>query len=526
MSSLPSTYESLYTTEGYDNENTDSDDADSNGSDSNEKISSIKQQLLRKLATETLLHESLHGEVAVVQSDLQWYATGLPHSTIFAIMRCVGFSDNWIRFFRKFLEAPLNMANASSDGSTKTSRVRKRGVPMAHAPEKLIGELVLFIMDLAVNKESGMLLYRLHDDLWLCGKPAQCATAWKAIEEFVKIMGLEVNKNKTGSVYVSGKKSKDQSIVDTLPSGPVTVGFLILDENTSSWVIDHKQVNAHIAQLQKQLTACDSTLSWIQTWNSCIGRFFSHTFGEPAFCFGRQHVQSILETHERIQKTLFNGENGNSKNVTEHLKKMIRTRFQVSEVPDAFLYMPEQLGGLGLRNPFISFFLVRDRLTEDPKEALRKFLVEEQQDYALEKKHFEQLSHDQRRRRFMHVYPRNDASKTSETEGLASFMSMEEYTSWRESTSERLKSAYMQLLSTPAGESLWTPPNVRLELDNLQWELPELQKLSLEKRWIVDLHAAELLEKCGGLSMVEKRFLPLGVLTTMRTKKVTWQMVL
>jgi hypothetical protein len=110
---------------------------------------------------------------------------------------------------------------------------------MAHAPEKLIGELVLFIMDLTVNKDSGMLLYRLHDDLWLCGDPAQCATAWKTMEQFAKITGLEFNLNKTGSVYLSGnEKGRDQTIASTLPSGPVTVGFLTLDPKTSSWIID------------------------------------------------------------------------------------------------------------------------------------------------------------------------------------------------------------------------------------------------------------------------------------------------
>lgn len=105
-------------------------------------------------------------------------------------------------------------------------------------------------------------------------------------------------------------------------------------------------------------------------------------------------------------------------------------------------------------------------------------------------------------------------------------MSIEAYTLWRESTSSRLRQTYMKLLSTPLDERLWTPPNVSLELNKLHWELPELRNLDAEKKWIVDLHAAELFERCGGLSMVEKRFLPLGVLTAMRTKKVTWQMVL
>lgn len=519
LSQLPSDTQSGYTGGGYDIDNADE------RAGTKVKTSSIKQQLLRKLATEVLLHQSLHGEVAVVQSDLQWYATGLSHSTIFAIMRFIGMSEEWIAFFKKFLEAPLNMSPSSGDASKP--QIRKRGVPMAHAPEKLIGELVLFIMDLAVNKESGMLLYRLHDDLWVVGDPKQCATAWQTMERFAKVTGVEFNFSKTGSVYLTENgKAKDPSIAATLPSGPVTVGLLTLDPGTSTWILDQKQVDAHVTQLQKQLSNCDSVLSWVQTWNSCISRFFSHTFGEPASCFGRQHVDSILETHEQIQKTLFNGIDGNGSNVTEHLKNMISTRFGVSDVPDAFLFMPEQLGGLGLRNPFVPFFLVRERLTQDPKSLMQKFLIKEKEDYAQAKKLFEQLSKHGRRKRFESIFPDGFSDKTVQENELDTFISMEEFTSRRESRSSSLQQTYSELLSTPVDEPLSTPSHVQRQLSTLQWDLPDLQSLNAENKWLVDLHAAELFEKCGGLSMVEKRFLPLGVLTMMRTKKVTWQMVL
>jgi hypothetical protein len=122
LSQLPSTYEALYSGGGYDNDNAE------DRSGNLVKDSSIKQQLLRKLATEVLLHQSLHGEVAVVQSDLQWYATGLSHSTIFAIMRFVGFSEDWIGFVKKFLEAPLNMSLAPGDGSSSGQPRTRREV--------------------------------------------------------------------------------------------------------------------------------------------------------------------------------------------------------------------------------------------------------------------------------------------------------------------------------------------------------------------------------------------------------------
>jgi hypothetical protein len=61
--------------------------------------------------------------------------------------------------------------------SNRRVRIRKRGVPMTHALEKFFGEVVLFPMDFVVNQKTGLLLYRLHDDLWICGDPNDCAHA-------------------------------------------------------------------------------------------------------------------------------------------------------------------------------------------------------------------------------------------------------------------------------------------------------------------------------------------------------------
>ena len=244
-------------------------------SDPNKKSpKDVKQLLLRTLATEVLVRRSLDREVAVVQSDFQWFATGIAHTSIFAVLRFMGFQEEWIDFFRKTLEPPLNMLTG------EPVRIRKRGLPMAHVFEKFIGEIVLFFMDLAVNQEAEMLLYRFHDDLWLAGKPASCAKAWQSMERFAKVMGLEFNTHKTGSVYLVDGKAKDPEIERALPEGVVSMNFLVLDPDSGHWVINQDHVQEHVDQLQKQLAGCKSVLEWIKTWNSCIGRFFSYTFGE------------------------------------------------------------------------------------------------------------------------------------------------------------------------------------------------------------------------------------------------------
>lgn len=379
LSQLPSAVTTIGKHRAYVNDGAvQEEEEDDNGDNKNEKAHenvNIKQKLLRTLATEAIVHRTLYGEAAVVQSDLQWYATGLSHTTIFTVMRFLGFSERLVSFYRKVLQAPLNMVRTPGASPTGEPRIRQRGVPMAHAPEKLTGEMLLFVMDLAVNRATGMLLYRLHDDLFLCGEPSRCAQAWKEMEVFADVMGVEFNESKTGSVYLANpEKSRDPEVEATLPEGVVRIGHLLLDEDSGEWVLDKDQIDEHVAQLRKQLAACNNILDWVKTWNSCIGRFFSHTLGEPAYCFGLKHVDSVLQTYQRIQGVLFKPSSELSQsdesqptiegNVVDYLKSKIAERFGVSDLPDAFIFLPEQMGGLGVKNPFIPYLAFRNGFLE------------------------------------------------------------------------------------------------------------------------------------------------------------------
>jgi hypothetical protein len=489
----------------------------------------IRQQLLRQLATELLLLRALDGAAAIVQSDFQWFGTALPHSTIVAVLRFVGVPEGWITFFTKFLEAPLNMGPVSDDPSAAHPvRIRKRGVPMAHALEKFFGELVLFFLDLTVNKEGGTLLYRFHDDLWICGAPEQCAKGWQRMVQFAEIVGLQFNPAKTGSVYLSSNPStRNPEIVSLLPTGAVSVGFLTLDPLTGDWVIDQDEVSRHITQLQKQLSNCSSILSWVQTWNSCIGRFFSHTFGEPANCFGKQHVDSILSTYQRMQRILFNGQDGNGKTLVSHLKGLIASHFGITDIPDAFIFLPESLGGLGVRNPFISSFLVRDNVYEKPSKRLDDFFEDEKESYEEARKEFEARTSQERRALFRSIYmDKYGILNTPESEfesqkPLDAFMSFGEFTKFREAQSTSLCRAYHDLMRVPHNTHMVYSKEVQERL-----KYSGLAKADEEIKWLLQYYAKELEEKCGELTVVDRKLLPLGVLTILRKRKVSWQMAL
>ncbi|KAL8846600.1 MAG: hypothetical protein Q9221_008318 [Calogaya cf. arnoldii] len=480
----------------------------------------IRQQLLLQIASELLIHGAQHGEVAVVQSDIQWFYTSLSHSTIFTVLRYLGVPEDWMVFFKKYLETPLKMVYEAEESEV---RCRRRGVPIAHAISNFMAEVVLFVLDFAVNQEAqGTMLYRLTDDLWLWGDPRTTNDAWKAIQRSVDVLSLTINKRKSGSVHPGGDVCPD------LPNGDVRWGFLKLDSETGRWLIDQNDVDRHTQRLKRQLNSSKSIFSFIQLWNSCVGRFFQRTFGQPANCFGQEHVDLILDTHKYVQEQLFGDDNTAGKSVTDHLRKLIADRFDVHDVPDAFLYFPEELGGLSLCNPFVPFLLVRDQVIKFPYKPMDDFFEHEKEKYNKAKEYFHanggyvinshgNLVLASKRHPF-------SSSPASSNNGDEKFMSFTEYTQHRNTTSSELKYAYEELCRTPRKDEI----NISADVSAALAKTPELVwgSLDSDQRWLLQLCSPELLRCFGGLSIVDKGLLPLGVMTMLRSKKVTWQEVL
>lgn len=526
LASLPDDQSTLANrTGGYDGDD-DNSEYEGNATSGGAQHKNVKQQLLRRIVTETLLQKRLNGQAAVVQSDLQWYATSIPHSTVYTVMRYAGFSEDWIEFFGKYIRTPLNM-DKSFEGHEQTgARTRQRGIPIAHASEKVLGELILFFMDLAVNRKTDMLLYRMHDDIWLSGEPSKCARAWGVMQRFAAITGLKFNKHKSGSVCLGD--GIDPGIASQLPQGPVKIGFLMLDGDTGDWIIDQSQVDDHVQQLKTQLDQCPSLISWVRTWNSCIGRFFKNTFGEPAFCFGRPHVDAILSAYERMHRVILGThDSGAATPVTEYLRRIISSKFGASDIPDAFFFLPENLGGLGLRNPFVSVFLVRKSLIQSPIDMVEDFLDEERSKYEYIKKRFEETPRKQRLRKLQILIqdgPDDDEFNLQEGE-LDTFMSFEEWTKFRDSNSFKFANLYRSLQGVPSPERPQTRDTIESALETARSQF-NIESLNSEMKWTLYLYAEDLLVEFGGLNLVDKQFLPTGVLDMIKGKKVKWQMVL
>ena len=461
----------------------------------------VKQSLLHLISAETAINTQLHGSFTVLQSDFKWFGPSLPHSTIVTVLRFFGISAHWLRFIETFLMAPLKFVQ---DGPNAQTQTRRCGVPIQHRLADALGEAVLFCLDFAVNQSTQSNLYRMHDDLWFWGSLDASIKAWQTIQEFSGVMGLALNTEKTGSVHILRNIKPASGIVpmNKLPHGRIRWGFLLLN-STGKWEIDDEQVEGHICELQTQLEACKSIFAWVQAWNVYVARFIANNFGDPAICLGRPHIDLALEAIEKIQKRLFATDELSSSSVTEHLKGKLASRFGAEDMPDGFFYFPVELGGLGLRNPFIPLMVLRKFSPSDPTVHIECALELERDDYNRVKKQYE----DGTLRFNMKPCEKGE------------FISFEEYMRYPEQTSKHLKTAYETLLSAPVADCIYPALGASTTALGNPWGLSN----GPYNQWLSQLYGNEIVRRFGGLSMGEKRLLPIGLIDMMKEEKIRWQ---
>ncbi|GES59237.1 hypothetical protein ATEIFO6365_0003051700 [Aspergillus terreus] len=499
-----------------------------------------KHSLLHLLITESIIHNTLHGQFTALRSDFKWFGPSLSHTTILTVLEYFGVPRTWLDFFKTFLEAPIKFVQ---DGPNAAVRTRRRGVPMSHAISTCLGEAVLFCMDYAVNQHTnGAHLYRLHDDFWFWGPEATCIAAWDAMKTFTRVTGLEFNEEKTGSVRLAstpdettrGDTYTPQELVapdeskphvnspTLLPAGDIRWGFLKLDAQEGRFIIDQSQVDEHIAELQRQLGGCKSVFSWVKAWNSYFGRFFVNNFAKPAMCFGRSHIDMAIATLNRIERRLFPDSPGG---VTGHLRAMIADRFGVHDLPDAFFYFPVELGGLELLNPYVSLFAMREDIKQTPHGRLRKAFVADSAAHQAAKERFEKHG------------PVEASASVDALGGLddgTTFMSLEESTKHAEEFSPHLLAAYRDLTRVPTEASTSQTPTLCQHQSLLRDWLASSgassgpiaahwRGMKPYWRWIAELYQEGMVRKYGGLAAVSRELMPMGVVQTLKQGKFRWQ---
>ncbi|KAL8773571.1 MAG: hypothetical protein Q9209_001676 [Squamulea sp. 1 TL-2023] len=487
----------------------------------------IKQSLFHLVTTESLLNTSLYGSFTILQSDFEWFGPSLAHSTIFTVLEFYGVSDRWLKFFRKFLEAPVKFIQ---DGPDAPTMIRTCGIPIDHALSDALGEAVLFVLDFAVNQATQANLYRFHDDLWFWGQEDVCVKAWETIEDFSSKFGLSLNPQKTGAVQIT-EGSSAPKLSKSLPKGEVHWGFLTLD-SSGQWVINDQDVDQHIEELRRQLLACKSVFATVQAWNVYVSRFLASNFGRPQNCLGQRHIDMVINTFDKIQQRLFTESFGAS-SMADYLKRIITERFNVKDIMDGFLYFPSEIGGLDLRNPLIPLLLVREvegttaekerRVGDHKKQKYPKEWIQEA--FEIDEAYYETC-----KKRYEEGNVISTSDKAYRPKEDEPFMSLEEFNLYREETSTALLNAYRSLRQEPTVKDVGFTSDVLAAL----MRLPDLRETSSGihstlgsmtsyYKWVAQLYGGDVLKKFGGLRMGEKKLLPIGLVTMLKGEKVRWQ---
>lgn len=323
--------------------------------------------------------------------------------------------------------------------------------------------------------------------------------------EFCDLTGLEFNEEKTGNVKILGKNNQTGTrVVPGLPKGRVKWGFLVLN-STGRFFIDEEKVAKHVEELRRQLDSCKSVFEFIRAWNLYAAQFFSTNFAKPAEVYGRRHVDMMLDAFSEIQGKLFASSGGS---ISTALQNKISERFGVKDIPEGYLYFPASLGGLEVKSPFISLYMLRESASIDPHKYMDDFFDQEVELYLKSKSIFEKGT-----------VPNQSAFPYSVTSKLAGepFMSFEEFTRHREQTSEVLCRAYNALLQDPNETSLDTTADIKTNMG-----IRDLRKLSSYYKWILQLYGPEMIARFGSLNVVEKGLLPTGMVSMFRESQFKW----
>ncbi|KDR74037.1 hypothetical protein GALMADRAFT_141780 [Galerina marginata CBS 339.88] len=492
----------------------------------------VKQKLLHIMTTESYLNTALYGTHATVCSDLEWFGPSLPHASILTVLEFMGMSKSWLSFYQAFLSAPIHFPGESE------IRVRKRGTPISYSLSVLCGEAVIFMMDLAVNQRAnGLFLHRMHDDLWLWDASVEkVAAGWAEMNKYAKLVGLTFNTKKTGSAYV-GPLAEDAI---RLPKGDIRWGFLKFDTSESRFVFDQQEISNNIIEMRRQLANAKSVFGWVNTYNKYMTYILRNLGGIPANCFGKPHIIGMIDTLGRIQRELFPD---GSASAVGYLRKIIKERFGVTDLPEGYFYFPIGSGGLELRNTMLELLVLEKRDKplftyaeeesddepdpedededddDDDGSADEQFLEYK----AVAEEKFKKRIEDDRKvyKRLKEAWDvdRDNRRGKRGTAATKEFMPFEEYTSLRESWLTSWGDSYRHMLEQPSVRQVVQVPKVREALSapssKLSWD-----SMDWYDKWVVSMYGEEVVKKFGGLEAVDPNLIPVGMVQLFRTSRI------
>ena len=522
------------------------------------------------MTTECYLNTALHGTHAMVCSDLEWFGPSLPHTSILTVLEFFGMSKTWLDFYKSFLAAPLRFAGESE------SRIRKRGTPISYSLSTVCGEAIIFIMDFAVNQRAkGVYLYRMHDDLWLWDADvSKVASGWAEMNTYANLVGLTFNQKKTGSAYI-GTPSEASA---ALPEGDIRWGFLKFDATESRFLLDQADVDLYIAEMRRQLANTKSVFGWVNAYNKYMTFFMRNFGGLPANCFSKAHIVSLIDTLGRIQRELFS-ESNEGGGAVSYLRKILKDRFDVTDLPEGYFFFSISRGGLEVRNAMLELLALEkknkplatygdNKVADEEDEGDDADLEDvssnnhdsddddehytstyEDDDYddsdwtsdtpsvldkddafdvvkvTAEELFTKRIEHD--RKEYKHMKEVWDLDTDNRRmKGYLSyqlesdkFMTFEMFTSLRESWRSTWGIAYRHMLASPNVRDVTIVPAIR-QLVDVPGSPKYWESMDWYEKWVISIYGPEFVKKYGSLEAVDPNLIPVGMVELFRSSRM------
>ncbi|RAR07966.1 hypothetical protein DDE83_006211 [Stemphylium lycopersici] len=489
----------------------------------------LQSRIIKTLATDCRLRQVFDGSVSVSAFQFDSLSESLPHDTVITVLKYLGVSGVPLDFFQRLLRVKLHMR--ASHHVAEEFMVRTCGVPVNHSLGTLFTEVLMTLLEFAIRKKTGMYMYRLYNQCYFVGTRDQTTMFEDELSRFSQVMGIKAHHiSSTGTLAIGLLILRPE----TSPSGPK----LVVE-------IDNTKLTAYAQQLKTSLDACESVLDWVRVWNDAFGTYAAHLFGPLAAVFDKSHRQAVRDAHKTIYSIVLGG-NNLTKHMTDMLEKQISG--SLKEAPDAlepFIYVAQSLGGLGLKNPFLTISLARD-FDDFVSYNIRRKVSAEDAYHAKVAEHWASCTLEQRQENIKSILNGKDGRlpssfksfKTIDSISLSDFEfeTKEELFKLRESIPHpfpysmpsksmsglpNLAPLYRCLLGETEdqpGESL----KVTNQIDHLgeRYRLDCSFGLTWEEIWTLNLYADECFERYGTLEIWWAKGLPVEIYNDFRGNKV------
>ncbi|WP_338792257.1 reverse transcriptase domain-containing protein [Bernardetia sp. MNP-M8] len=289
----------------------------------------------------------------VIQTDLKNYFLTLPHQTLLIVLEELGINQKWLAFFKSYFEVPYLYQNQI--------HTTQQGISLSHLFSSLLADVLLLFLDKALWTQNGISTYRYMDDMYIfCDSEDDAKTAWQTLQDFYKITGLQLNKEKIGVVRIGNPNPKEakkessfiEQISEELNTELQLPNWMFLSLNQEgNWKINQDAVEKFAHTLSKQLNHTSSIFDLCNVYNTHISFLLkSFAIGYP---LGKEHIKEINQTVAKFEKQLLD----NQESIFEVLKKRLITKFPqmeeaIQNLPEAWYYWSLTAGGFALQNPF------------------------------------------------------------------------------------------------------------------------------------------------------------------------------